>query len=279
MLFVRTANGVSPLLVESISGMFIALLIQTKLSFMPLAFIVLICSRNPLIYVGSFTLSFLTISLLPTLFGVQFLPFQIFFAANAVLQPMENNLFTSYTYGNNNIRSWIYGISMKIIPQTNLFPTMFFNVGGGLLLGFIYYLTHNKQCNTLWKYFKRLLSNTTKVSSSHLLQTFSLIRKDHSFFLLLTGYMLSFLILWPAMSYDYRLLYIIPYIYILLHSMNNRNSKRMLHIAIVFLLLRSLWLFHGRVINIFLIAHFYFILTSVGSNWFANLQKKLPLTH
>lgn len=231
-------------------GIMAGAMLQTKLFVLPIVVIFLICSTSPLIFLTSLLTTIGVITILPGMYGVPINPLYTIQAAHTLQRAA--NFSSGIVYGNNNTRAMIGGIvfAFPVLNANQSIRWLLVNVGGLLLFLFIMVLPFF----SFPKVYKRIV---------YILQH----RFDYSYFTLLNCFIIAAVILWPEISLSYRLFYLIPLIFTLLNSAQNTFTKNALGFALSALLIRSLFLWHARVLHIFLLVFFYFFLLTCLSLW------------
>lgn len=237
-----------PLLLGIIAG----LLLQTKIFVLPIVVIFLICSTKPFI----FTLSLLTtvslITIIPGFYNVPINPLYTIQAAQTLRGAVDFS--SGIVYGNNSTRAMVGGVIFAIPAlHTNQFiRDALMNIGGGLLFLLILVLP-------LFSNLSRIYRSIVRISIHDRLQ--------YTFFIVLNCYATAAIILWPEVSLGYRFFYLIPLIYVLLDTTQNAFAKQSVGIALSALLIRSAFIWHSRVLHVFLLAFFYFFILASISVW------------
>lgn len=235
-----------------ILGVFAGLMIQTKLFVLPLVLVFLICSTRPKVFFLAFLTTVIMISIIPGYYNA---PINIFFTLQAAMYLGDSVNFTSgVVYGNNSTKAMAGGLIYAFQPlHTN--PII-----RDVLLSFLrtitFLITLLLPIVILFSKIRRRLSH---ISLN--------VRLEYSFFIVLNCYAVAAMILWPEVSLSYRFYYLIPLLFILFDTSKNSYSKQLLGIAVSALLIRSLFLWHARILNVFLLIFFIFFLMISISLW------------
>jgi hypothetical protein len=214
---------------------------------------------NPVLWI-SFILGFIGSTLWPYMYGVHSGIFDVFFAAQGFVKDYAGGLslhpVTQINYGNNamfpyvsNVLSWIH--SGKLAPSMHSVVTM---VVGTIVAGLLYIKPLHDEgflTKSAVLYFKKHLSVFFTFSFSLVLYTIAYM-------------VITTLMTW---SYDYRMLYSLPLLFFFIASPGNAKTKLLLHLCILFFLIKCLWIPKDRFMTLFLYIHMYYLMRTSLALW------------
>lgn len=237
-----------PILLGVIAGS----LLQTKIFFLPIAIIFLICSTKPFTFILSLLFMVSLITIIPGFYNVPINPLYTIQAAQTLRN--ATGLSSAIVYGNNDTRAMVGGVVFAIpaLHRDQFMQNVLINLGGALLFLLILVLP-------LFSFIPKLTRRIKLISLQDRLQ--------YSFFIVLNCYTITAVILWPEISLGYRFFYLIPLIYIFLNTAQNVFAKQSIGIALSALLIRSTFIWHTRILHLFLLAFFYFFILACISIW------------
>jgi hypothetical protein len=178
----------------------------------------------------SFLASYTVLVLTPRAYGVPSGLFDVLVAAKQGGDEFNLLRFTQVNYGNNALVPYVSQIVNGIIPAASL---------------------------SLRTFVIQIISILTALFVLSPLIYIRKLPRNPVFF-----YTLAYvgILLFPAWTYDYRLLYALPILYA---YMKECKTHDYLYFSILLLLLKSSWILKGRIMNIFLYISLYYLLKAV----------------
>ena len=241
-------------------GLLIGFAANIKAFIILLGAVPLVLSLNNPTALISFVIGFSATALWPHLYGIQSGIFDIFFAAAGFVKDYGVGLslhpVTQINYGNNalfpyvsNVLSWIH--LSKLAPRIHSGLTA---IVGAIAMVILYIKPF---------YDEKLFTRKAIAYCKKHLSVFSAF--SFSLVLFTLAYMaISTLMTW---SYDYRMLYSLPLLFLLIATPGTNKTKLLLHLSILFFLIKCLWIPKDRFMTLFLYIHMYFLLRTSVSLW------------
>lgn len=240
-------------------GMLLGLLLSTKAFFILFVGFALLMRYKDLYVYGAFIVSFAFTSLWPRIYGVPAGLFDVFRFAMRGSDAFGPQLYTQINYGNNAIVSYVSNMLQMIDTGYVSLPlhVALTHIGSMLIGCFIFIQPFFAEGGI--RIICKLLPKKNAVTNLGL--------RTAGFAILICTYATVFMVLLPAWSYDYRLLYLLPVIFIILQKATKERTKELLYWSIIMLTLKSMWIPKDRLLNIFLYAHLYLLLRTSISLW------------
>jgi hypothetical protein len=242
---------------ELFLGALLGVMLNTKAFLLPFVIISLISIPPTVALWGSFGVSFVVSALWPWIFGVHSGLFDAFVFAQNTTAMFTKELYTQVNYGNNAVMPYVSNILQAFNVQR--FSPIFLAVSTIVISMGIFLLIFVKP-------FIDEKAMTDIIRRKRIKITYPF---------LLVVYVLSYIgiLTLPAWSYDYRILYGIPLIGILLTLAKNPETRRLLYLSMISLLIKSLWIPKDRVMTLFLYIHLYFLLRAAISLWMTKTSR------
>jgi hypothetical protein len=236
---------------ELFLGVSLGFMLNVKAFLLPFVLISLISVPPTLALWASFAVSFSANALWPWAYGVHCGLFDVFLFARRDTLMFTKELYTQVNYGNNAVMPYVSNILQAFHAEK-------------ISLSFLAVATTALSAGIV------LLIVVKPFFDEHVVSTMTVKKRIKiTYPFLLVCYVLSYIgmLTLPAWSYDYRILYGIPLIGILLTLTKNPKTLRLLYLSIVSLLIKSLWIPKDRIMTVFLYIHLYFLLRAVLSYW------------
>lgn len=239
------------LLKELFLGALLGLMLNVKAFLLPFVVISLISIPPTVALWASFGASFAVSALWPWVYGVHCGLFDVFVFAQNTTAMFTRELYTQVNYGNNAVIPYVSNVLQAF--HAGKLSLLFLAVSTTAISIVIFLLIFVKP------FFDEHIVSAIIVKKR--------IKITYPF--LLVSYVLSYIgiLILPAWSYDYRILYGIPLVGILLALAKNPETRRLLYLSMVSLLIKSLWIPKDRIMTVFLYVHLYFLLRAVLSYW------------
>ncbi len=232
---------------------------NTKIFLLPFAFIPLILFPKRRVFMVAFLGAFLGSSLAPRALGVSTHFLDPFNFALTALKPFADELHLKYSYGNNTLM----GISSTLADLIHLpigwqritfIDGVSFFIGAGMLLTPI-----------VW-YRNQLMKNISNLFTGQTIFWYKIV---------LLGYaaITIWILIFPVMAYDYRLMYLLPVLIAAVESCTRTAARRAITAAMALLLAKSFWIVSGRIMNIFLYASLFLLWFGLVYNVASKTQK------
>jgi hypothetical protein len=231
------------------------ILLNSKGFMVPFVLIMLLGTKMNVFGLATFAGSFAISALWPWLFNVRSGLWDVFSFSLRGSTIMNEQLFTHINYGNNSLFAYISNVVQTIASHT-----ISDNISH-LLIWIIYMLCIYLIILKPWIDEQVKPARVLSFSSSY---TLLLVLFTTSYTVILT------LLAW---SYDYRICYSIPIVFFLIAEAHDTKSRTLLYMAIICLLIKSLWIPKDRIMTIFLYIHLYFIMRAALSIWQYGRQK------
>lgn len=236
-------------------GGILGLLLNIKAFFLPFVFVSLwaIRSYRPALVIA--ILSYSVCALWPWLYGVHSGLFDVFLFAVRGSDAFGYQLYTQINYGNNAVVSYVSNILQAVdVGHVSTTVHILLTYSISICVFIVLFIL------PWWDVRVR------KVTISQL-WTYIRSTKSVAFFMLLYAYATVSILTMTAWSYDYRIVYVIPVLCVLLAHIRQETTKQLLYISVLCLLIKCLWIPKDRILNIFLYAHYYFLLRAAISYW------------
>jgi len=202
---------------------------------------------KPAVFI-SFLAGFVTSALWPRFFGIPAGLFDIVTFSLRGSDMMSRSLYTAINYGNNAILPYVSNILQTLVGKRMSLDIhrMVTHVIGAIVFIMLYF--------TPW---------FSEIRGKHVRLTIT----SYSFALLCITLSYMAIITLPAWSYDYRLLYAVPVMFLLLDEARDTHTIFLVALSVITILIKSLWIPKDRIMSIFLYLHLYFMLRSAISLW------------
>lgn len=247
-------------------GILLGVLLSTKAFFALFVILSLVYVIPRTMGILSFLGSYIFFSFWPWIYGVKSGLFDVFSFAIRSSNSFGPQLFTQVNYGNNAVIAYVSN-TLQIIDTgivsltTHTLLTQMISMGILLILFFKPIVDEQVldrfRSGKKWSWSKM----STLIHSS-------------PFIVVLYVYATTAMLTITAWSYDYRLLYQIPIVFLLLSLATHSKTKTLLYWSIFFLLLKCLWIPKDRFLNIFLYLHYYLLIRASLSLWMETLLPK-----
>jgi hypothetical protein len=239
------------LLKELFLGALLGLMLNVKAFLLPFVVISLISIPPTVALWASFGARCAVSALWPWVYGVHCGLFDVFVFAQNTTAMFTRELYTQVNYGNNAVIPYVSNVLQAF--HAGKLSLLFLAVSTTAISIVIFLLIFVKP------FFDEHIVSAIIVKKR--------IKITYPF--LLVSYVLSYIgiLILPAWSYDYRILYGIPLVGILLALAKNPETRRLLYLSMVSLLIKSLWIPKDRIMTVFLYVHLYFLLRAVLSYW------------
>lgn len=245
-------------------GLFLGLYLNMKAFLLLFVALSLILSGDVVVWIFFFV-SFAANALWPWLYHVKSGPFDVFYFAIRGTNGDNRWLYTQVNYGNNAIFPYVsnvlQGFDKGKIPLA--IRQLLTNVGGVVLFFLVLVLPWINEKTIRIINSKKKLTTVFKQSFSS--YPFALLCFTASYVVMLTL---------TAWSYDYRIIYALPVLFVLLEEIRDAKSRQYLYLSIIFLVIKSLFIPKDRIMTAFLYLHFYFLLRAAIAWWTVSLQQR-----
>lgn len=253
LLLIHTTTTSRRILITFICGVLAGFSSNAKIMLAVFLPIFTVFSHKRFFFLISAITSFSLFALLPQRLYRSPMPWNAaYIYADIALEPIATGVYRSYPHGNNSIWAMASGVihTLDISTQQNDSINILAIVIGTIIF-LVPCMIYAKQIYFQLSHYKTI----RKLSS----------RNE----LLVTIYTFAVVIinLVPIMAYDYRTLYLIPPIIIIWNTSQSVKTNRYIVAAMILLLLKSLWIPSGRVLNIYLYSHYLIVLIAALSFW------------
>jgi len=268
-----------PVFISIISGF----AVNAKIFLLPFALITIFFSPKKITSLFFFLMTFLFLVYFPNLFGS---PSSIESFVATVFQWNKKMSLNSLLQNNHSLSATLTLFSDNCVQNQNCnielssFPWLIFIF---MLLSLIIPSSlYKKVLVRPRKTYLFLFDEVKKINLSGLLFWININKENKSLILLTIAMADAFINLIPKIAYNYRLYYSLPIIFIL-YSFTESNGKARFscYLSMLFLIIHGVWfvtkvetqgfgLFDARVMNIFVILHFYFLIKSAFENFLYN---------
>ncbi len=238
-------------------GALLGVLLSTKAFFIAFVLVTAALVVPNTAFIFACIVSYTTLSLWPLVYGVHTGLFDVFAFAMRGSDAFGPQLYTQINYGNNALISYISNLLQSIDTHRVSLPlhialTHTIALAVGLLVCVHPFFAEKGIIATLRMVKQRFNTGVYPV---------------RELAIVLYAYATALLILLPAWSYDYRLLYLFPVLLALIQYTKTARSKELLYWSVIFLLCKCMWIPKDRFMNIWLYAHIYFLLRSATAVW------------
>lgn len=234
-------------------GILMGVVLSTKAFFLPGILLAIWITRTYRPVIVWFTASYLLTSLWPWLYGVRAGVFDVFAFAMRGSDAFGSQLFTQVNYGNNAIISYVSNVLQAVDTGMLSLPThtTLTYALSACVLFLIYILPLIQERVDIRHLYKQLVARNANVSVP--------------FAILLYTYATVSMLTLTAWSYDYRIVYLVPLLAILLSLAESKRTKELLYWSIILLSIKCMWIPKDRIMNIFLYAHLYLLIRTAVS--------------
>lgn len=246
-------------------GLALGILLNMKLFIVPfIAVLLLFVSPSGWVTGAACIIGFVGSALWPKILGVPAGLFDVVAGAMRNTRDVGPQLYTQINYGNNAVIGYISNILQAFDTHRLTLPIhrTITNVLSIITMSFLLYLPfrfENVSFQKIKKIFKVLMRDSSR-------------GKPVIITLLCIVYVM--IITLPTWSYDYRIVYSIPVMFLLFNEIRDTKSESLLFLSAVFLLTKCLWIPKDRIMTIFLYIHMFYLLTAGVSLVRHNLLSK-----
>lgn len=234
-------------------GILMGLLLSSKAFFLPGILLTIWFTRKNFTVFICFIASYIISSMWPWLYGVQAGIFDVFTFGMRGSDAFGSQLFTQVNYGNNAIISYVSNTLQAVDTGILTVPvhTVLTYAISACVFILIYIFPLIQERVDLRRAYLAVCGWNTVLSA----QTLAL----------LYTYATVLMLTMTAWSYDYRIVYLIPAVLLLLTLSENRKTRELLYWAIIMLLLKCMWIPKDRIMNLFLYMHLYLLIRAAVS--------------
>ncbi len=234
-------------------GILMGLLLSSKAFFLPGILLAFWSTRKNHSVIVWFIASFILTAMWPWIYGVRAGVFDVFAFGVRGSHAFGSQLFTQVNYGNNAIISYISNALQAV--DTGILPVPVHTALTYAISACVFFLI----------YILPLIQERVDIRRAYVASRgWNTVLSAQTLALLYT-YATVLMLTMTAWSYDYRIVYLVPAVLLLLTLSENKKTKELLYWSIIMLLLKCMWIPKDRIMNLFLYVHLYLLIRAAVS--------------
>lgn len=265
------------------AGLVIAFLFNSKLFLVAFLPMVIFSVPSVSYAVVGIISAHLLIAWIPSLWGLPFDPVFGLTVSAVALAPITNSLYLTYPHGNNTALGYASGLIQAygghFTPAVRSFLVRF---GAVLIYIFIFAVPvflRRRSITALLRRFRYRIHPYGFINAVSAAANIFRANAGPVNMMLFGAMGVAAINIVPVMSYDYRLFYVLPVIYLMfdLSAGFKPGQRRMPVLSACFLGIRCMWILKGRIMNVFFYAHFFTLIYAALDIWLVKAYKSQPV--